>query len=436
MLFLLIAAGCGDGFPGTAGDADRGTPDSASPQDVSTYPESEQVAESEQEEAFGQAWDPGMADVTGSVEAVLAGGAVPGDDSAEPDAQAAAGPVVMRPVTLEPGMAAPELDVLEVVHGPAFSATPRPGRIRVVEFWATWCRPSQFSIRRMHEVKERMAHLVELIAITTEDPERVREFLGQQAVTGGTWGELADYSIAVDRDSRSFARYMDAAGQERIPCVFVTDRSGRIAWIGSPVEMDPVLEQIRDGRFDLDRSVRLFRARRRMMAAAWNEDVQGILEVLRELAEFREDEFRMLLMQLELLSVQRLYEEFGQLARTVMADRPDDAAMMNHIAWTIATAQGRGRDLNLAMSAAMRASEKMEHRHAGILDTVARVFYEQGDAAEALNWQKRAVQIQPYSLELQSTLRFYERQLNRQAESIQPSGETSGTPSERKSAGS
>jgi len=61
------------------------------------------------------------------------------------------------------------------------------------------------------------------------------------------------------------------------------------------------------------------------------------------------------------------------------------------IGWTIAAEmEGDGRDLKIALEAADRAAS-LSKDDAGILDTQARVHFELGDAAKALQIQKRAV---------------------------------------------
>jgi tetratricopeptide (TPR) repeat protein len=68
----------------------------------------------------------------------------------------------------------------------------------------------------------------------------------------------------------------------------------------------------------------------------------------------------------------------------------DDARALNEIGWEIAT-EGNGSDLDLALKAARRAADLTGHQNAMILDTVARVYFEQGDLDQALAWQRSAV---------------------------------------------
>lgn len=47
-------------------------------------------------------------------------------------------------------------------------------------------------------------------------------------------------------------RWMKAAGRDGIPSAFIVDRSGVLAWVGHPAQIDAPLEKIVNDRWDLD----------------------------------------------------------------------------------------------------------------------------------------------------------------------------------------
>src|SRR5688500_13275034 len=51
--------------------------------------------------------------------------------------------------------------------------------------------------------------------------------------------------------------WMKAAGRNGIPCSFIIDREGKIAWIGHPMQMDRPLEQVVAGTFDAEKEAAL-----------------------------------------------------------------------------------------------------------------------------------------------------------------------------------
>ena len=69
-----------------------------------------------------------------------------------------------------------------------------------------------------------------------------------------------------------------------------------------------------------------------------------------------------------------------------------DATLMNRFAWAILTdPELPTRDLELAMAAAQAAYDGCEGQDASIVDTYARAFYESGDVATAIEYQRKAV---------------------------------------------
>ena len=101
------------------------------------------------------------------------------------------------------------------------------------------------------------------------------------------------------------------------------------------------------------------------------------------------------------------------VGREFVRDNWDDADALNAIAWFVVDEPGiRTRDLAFAMEAARRANELTEGKSPYILDTVARVYWEQGDVGTAIAWQYKAVQRAVgtgWERSIRRTLQRYER---------------------------
>ena len=156
--------------------------------------------------------------------------------------------------TLEIGSPAPAIDVahwFEAVGG----ATPirdfEPGKIYVVEFWATWCGPCRTSIPRLAEIQKRYAGRgVTVIGVSDEEVAEVEAFLAKES-GDTTFAELTrTYRLGVDPDGSVNTDYMQAAGQDGIPIAFIVGRRGEIEWIGHPLRMNEQLEQVVAGTWD------------------------------------------------------------------------------------------------------------------------------------------------------------------------------------------
>jgi len=313
---------------------------------------------------------------------------------------------------LEPGMPAPPLRLKTVMHGPEVAEPARFGRIQVIGFWATWCRHCRSGLESLRQVGARHSESVDIIAVTAEDTDSVGAFLDSQSPVDAPWGERINYTIAVDDNLATWQSYMDATGTVQIPYVFLVDATGQLVWVGHPRDLDRALDQLVAGRFNVARSALEFRARRGLIAATQNGVTPETHDLLAELANSSVNNLSVQLMHLELLSYQEMYDGYNDLAARVIEQHGNDPRAMNTIAWEIAAYQkGDRRDLDLAMSAAVLANEYTQRRDGSVLDTVARVHYEQGNLTEALEWQRRAVRMVPYHRELRGTLRQYEDEL-------------------------
>ncbi len=163
--------------------------------------------------------------------------------AAQPDAAAQVGPF------LHVGDAAPVLSVAKWVKGEPVARF-ESGHIYVVEFWATWCGPCIESMPHLTDLQRQFADDLTVIGVTTIDPfqdaAKVEAFVAEKP-------ERMGYRVAIDDGRKSFAAFMDAAEQNGIPCSFVIDRAGRIAYIGNPRQLDKVLPGLIDGTWDAAR---------------------------------------------------------------------------------------------------------------------------------------------------------------------------------------
>ncbi|HEX5133565.1 MAG TPA: TlpA disulfide reductase family protein [Candidatus Krumholzibacteria bacterium] len=142
----------------------------------------------------------------------------------------------------------PAAYIFEPGPAPAIAATslggdvlpfiPRPGRIVLVDFWATWCKPCVKSMPEVdalyRELRERGLDVIGVAAETGKDREKnVRKFLGKQSVS---------YPIAVDREE---SPAWEAFGVKVLPTMFLIDGNGVIVrrWAGA-IDMNDVRQAV------------------------------------------------------------------------------------------------------------------------------------------------------------------------------------------------
>src|SRR5579862_8061088 len=150
------------------------------------------------------------------------------------------------------GSRAPKLQVSDWPHGPAIQKL-EPGNVYLIEFWATWCPPCVSSAPHLAELQRKYESKgLKVIGITQldnwgSDPDSIGQLLKQM-------GPKMDYPIGIDEvapkayqgvvNGRTECAYLGAAQVQAIPCSFLVDREGRIAFIGLPTLVDTPLQQV------------------------------------------------------------------------------------------------------------------------------------------------------------------------------------------------
>jgi len=298
---------------------------------------------------------------------------------------------------LDIGMAAPSLSVSTWVKGEPV-ATLEKGQPYVVEFWATWCGPCRQTIPHLSEMQEKYGEKVTFMGISSEQdgPVKVKPFVDKM-------GEKMNYRVGLDPSGAMNSGWMAAAGQSGIPCAFVVDNKGSIAWIGHPgnPEMIGVIDEVVAGTWDVaaykERKVKIQEVETRLKAAAANKDAAAMITGLDDLMVVdptRHDQAAIKKFELLLFGVhdyEQGYAWAGQLVDVIFKDRAD---MLNAIAWAIVDGQGlEQRNLDIALRAATRAEDLTDGGNLEVLDTLARIHFDKGNVKEAVAVQEQAVKL-------------------------------------------
>lgn len=311
------------------------------------------------------------------------------------------------------GDLAPPLTLSMWVKGEAVERI-EPGRIYVVDFWATWCGACRATYPHLTELQRKYPAVTFIgVSIWERDGNRVGPFVQEM-------GDSMAYRIAQDDvpagsqrgiEGKMATAWMKAAGEDGIPTVFIVGKDGRIAWIGRPSDMDTPLAKVIAGTWDMrvaaqgrERNLELARAFKRIgeqlrplqrdkaknhkaIVALLDKEMAANPAIVRNYAAIRYEAM--------------LYGEDWQVASAVGATLVDstnknDPAVLNYIAWVNVSPEsgvdeGR-RNITLALRAARLASE-LQGSDYGILNNLALALFHSGDAVRAAEIEQKAVEL-------------------------------------------
>lgn len=143
---------------------------------------------------------------------------------------------------LSVGDPAPKIQVSSWVQGEAVKEF-EGDKVYIIEFWATWCGPCVAAIPHLNETYTSLKDkgLVVIGQNLGEDAPTATKFVKSMA------GKMT-YRVTVDdkTDGGFMAKnWLAAAGQNGIPCAFVVNKKGQVAYIGHPMELkESMLESL------------------------------------------------------------------------------------------------------------------------------------------------------------------------------------------------
>jgi thiol-disulfide isomerase/thioredoxin len=149
------------------------------------------------------------------------------------------------------GDPAPELKVTKWLRGDPVKSFEKD-KIYVVEFWATWCGPCIVMMPHFADLQEEYKEKgVTFISFTTTDEannseEKVTTFLEKR--------KKLTYTFAISDSPDTDQAWKQASGQNGIPCSFVVDQKGKIAFIGHPMLLDAVLPKVVNGEWKYEKA--------------------------------------------------------------------------------------------------------------------------------------------------------------------------------------
>ena len=273
------------------------------------------------------------------------------------------------------------------------------GKIYVVEFWATWCAPCRESIPHLSKLQQEYKKDVIFIGQNCweEDISNVPPFMQ-------VMGENMNYRVVLDDTSHEpkgamAAAWMDAAGRRKLPSAFVVDKETKIAWMGRPMELDPVLKAVVEGTFDGKKFAAAQKAREDLKTAIgaaieakeFDKALAGVEELARIAPEMAET---MAGAKFQLLLAKEDYSAAWEQCKRLQQIYKDNASALGGLALMILDPNGpvKKPDLVQAELAAARAVELTKGENAGYLHVLASVYFAQSKIDRAIETETKALE--------------------------------------------
>lgn len=174
-------------------------------------------------------------------------------------------------MAFQPGQKAAEISDLKWLKGEAVTIFPKEKKrekIIVIECWASWDKGCQLAIPVLAAIQKKYKDQVIVVAISKEKEEALKKFLDQS-------GKNISYRIARDGTGSTVDLYNGS--DTRIPLTLVVDKSGKVIWRGHPFELDPVLKNITNGTFDLEKQKKISKLQKELQSFLQIEDFKQVI---------------------------------------------------------------------------------------------------------------------------------------------------------------
>jgi len=201
-------------------------------------------------------------------------------------------------------------------------------------------------------------------------------------------------------DERAQAEILDTLARllflrgEKDSAIEAQQRAVKVAKGDRKTEFQKTLEDYQAGRVPLGPKISALqqKIRKSLQFKDWSKAESSVAALEKILPE--DERADLDAQRFRILVGRKDYDAASRMSGKLAAALPDNAMMLNQLAWEIAIAEGSDqRDLDLAEKIAQRAHDATKENNAEIVDTLARVVFLKGQKEKAVELQQKAVKL-------------------------------------------
>lgn len=291
------------------------------------------------------------------------------------------------------------------------------GKVHVIEFWATWCRPCKFSIPHLSRLQEKWGEdRLQIIGISNEKMDVVEPWVKRNLSQIG-------YGIALSGKRGVQRSWFKAAGLEGIPAAFIVGPAGRVQFIGNPNDekFEQTLIKVMHGRFDAAKTKEaaplMKQLRKQKEFKNWAQYEKIAQEIIaidpKVFIDIELDLFETRLVQMERSDA--AYAGVKAYFETGIQTDPEGVLLYVDCIVLDPDIPDEKRDLDLALKSATQVLEQFEdpRRQAWALKTIAATHHQLGNTAAAVKFSQDAYRRAPADAkeDYREQWREYKRQI-------------------------